>query len=242
MKILLLTYPYQCVHQFGEDLATSMGYTFIEDPMDISLALTASGPNEAGIMTEYTRSIDYVFPNAVPDDTIISHNVNWHSKLPGNRTEEQFLNDWTGSFDKVIALTTTNLTSSAKNYIATKWCNLEKFNKENTLWEWYTRHDGGRLRDELNGLEFDDYWDDSKLVELRDSHNFLVTYSIDNNITSSNSDSFIHHTSSYEDVNTAISAWDLPDWTNITTSSLLSGSNYHNVLMSHCSAWAKRTY
>ena len=210
--------------------------------MDISLALTASGPNEAGIMTEYPRSIKYKFPNTVPDDTIISHNVNWHPKLPGNRTEEQFLNEWTGSFDKILAFTTTDLTSSAKNYIATGWCDLEKVEKTNSLWTQYARNDGGRLRDQLNGLEFDDYWEDSKLVELRNAHNFLVTYSIDNNITSSHSDSFIHHTSSWEDVNAAISAWDLPDWVDISTSSLESGSHHHPQLMSHCSAWSKRTY
>ena len=239
MKILLLTYPYQCVHQFGKQLADSMGYTFVEDPMDISLATKyVRYENNGNLKVEVTRSRDYIFPNTVPNDTIISHNVKWHPKLPGNRTEEQFLNDWTGSFDKVIALTTTNLTSSTKNYIATEYF----VDNNNTAWINYARENGGHLREKLQDLEFDDYWDNDKLADLQSSHNFLVTYSIDNNITSSHSDSFIHHTASWEDVNTAISAWDLPDWVNISTSSLLSGSYNHPQLMSHCSAWEKRTY
>lgn len=236
MKVLLLTYPYQCVHQFGKHLADCIDHNFIEDPMDISLPTKYTRYYD-DLKTEITRSRDYIFPNEVPDNTIISHNVDWH-KLPGNRTEEQFLNDWTGSFDKVIAITTTNLTSSTKNYIASDYF----VEKNNGYWKKWARENGGHLREKLQDYELSEYWDNDKLNDLESSHNFLITYSLDNNITSSISDEFIHHSASFEDVNAVINSWDLPGWNSITNSSLLSGSYGHPQLMSHCSSWEKRTY
>lgn len=241
MKILLLTYPYHSVHHFGEKLADSLGYEFICDPMDISVSLTGSGwkRNDEGNMefiSEHLHPRSYIFPNAVNDDTIISHNVKWH-KLPGSRTEEQFLNDWTGSFDKVIAITTNDLTGSAENYCAVEYYT----NTNNSNYKRYIRENSGHFRQEIR-LVTESWWDNDKLTELESAHSFLTTYVSNNSITSSVSDDFMGTDKTIQDLNNVIDSWDIPEWNSITTSSFDSGSYGHGPLLDACTNWVRSMY
>ncbi len=232
MKILLLTYPYHSVHYFGKTLAQVMNYDFIQDPMDISLSISSSYWEEDGYH-EGVRPRPYIFPDNINDNTIVTHNVKWH-KLPGNRTENTFLNDWTGSFDKVIALTTNDLSSSAEVYFTTDYYT----NVNNTAYKEFIRNNSGYYRNNLAYQDDINVWDDAKLNKLEECHEFLDNYILYNNITSSVTDDFIGTHITKDHINSVVNTWGLDDWEDIS----FENSNDKGTILDHCSNWERNMY
>ena len=95
MKILFLTYPYLGAEYLAEELANASTHNFIPDPMNLNWYGAKTIINKADgdgniIQEEVTYPRKYIFPDAIPENTVVTHNVCWHT-LPNNLTETQFL-------------------------------------------------------------------------------------------------------------------------------------------------------
>jgi len=222
MKILFLTYQFCRATQLAEGLAKDLGYTFIEDPMSLIFSkkrynAIKNGDDEQSNQHEIDRERPYIFPNDVPDNTIVTHNVKTH-KLPGNRTEDQFLAEFEPKFDKVIII--------RRNDVGMSWklkCVAERLILHNSsTWREFIYHDIGAHVDRIvladRNEEADvDLWDETWVDEdiknqITQAHIWLDNYGRDNNkIVSYTEDLTYNYTTesgpSIEQLNTEISRW-----------------------------------
>lgn len=166
MKILVLSYPYHGAYSLCEEISKSLGYTFVNDPMDLNYH-GASGRYDV----EYTHPRPYVFPNDVPNNSLTLHFVKWH-RLPGNRTETQFLQDW-DLFNKVISIRSNNLETNWKTYCAAKAAVLE----DNIEWERYAQMNS------FYGDYEDSHYDQACVDKITAADSFLASYASENGIT-----------------------------------------------------------
>ena len=115
MKILIVTYPFCGASDLATGIASSLGLKYFQDPLDNTIPLAINHPMEQlmrpgetvypvriprGHNEWYKNYVEgedgykelegYNYPDDVPANTIITHNVKWH-KFPNNLTEEQFL-------------------------------------------------------------------------------------------------------------------------------------------------------
>ena len=222
MKLLVLTYPFCGGHSLVEELAIDAGVYFIQDPMNISLSKNHSFYSNQGNgnfdIIQYTGSVPrpYIFPDAVPDNTIITHNVGQH-KLPGNRTEVQFLNDWTGSFDKVIGIVSENREDNAKIY--SMYNHLVERNNS----EW--KKAAIKEANVQMGNYDDSYYSASLKTELDGYHNTLANYVSSNNIVTSSTQELFVTSSSPTDINNIIDTWGISSmWGGIVVNTGSGGS------------------
>lgn len=167
MKILILSYPYHGAYNLCEAISYSLGYTFINDPMDLNYH-GASGVYEGN---EYVHPRPYIFPNDVPNNSLTLHFVKWH-QLPGNRTETQFLEDW-NLFNKVISIRSNNLETNWKTYCASKAAALEN----NIEWERYAQMNS------FYGDYKDSHYDQACVDKITAADSFLASYASENDIT-----------------------------------------------------------
>ena len=116
MKILILSFPFCGASALAASLAHTLGYKYFQDPLSLDRPINITHPNEDFVQTiprghnlEYngwdkeTGFHEYVHPNEVEDNTIITHNVLWH-KLPSNQNEATFLSHFRAKFDYIICL------------------------------------------------------------------------------------------------------------------------------------------
>ena len=236
MKLLVLTYPFCGAHSMMKELAQDANVNFIQDPMNISLSKNHSGYLNQGNgkfdVIQYTGSVPrpYVFPNAVPNNTIITHNVGQH-KLPGNRTEVQFLNDWTGSFDKVIGIVSEDREDNAKMY--SMYNHLVERN--NSEWKRAAVSEAGSEMWRYDNS----YYSSSLKTELDDYHTTLVNYASANNITTSSTQELFVDACTPSDINNVTDTWGIGSiWGGIVSNTgsdgyiELTGSNLFTTLSS----------
>lgn len=250
MKILFLTYQFCGATQLAEGLAKDLGYTFIEDPMSLIFSkkryiAVKNGDDEQSTQQEIDRERPYIFPNDVPNNTIVTHNVKTH-KLPGNRTEDQFLAEFEPKFDKVIII--------RRNDVEMSWklkCVAERMILHNSsTWREFMYHDIGFHIDRIiladRNEEADvDLWDDSWIDNdiknsITNAHIWLDNYGRDNNkIVSYTEDLTYNYNTesgpSIEQLNTEISRWGIDSifsgiTVNVDERRFTSGEELHNNL------------
>lgn len=222
MKILFLTYQFCEVQQIAGALAKDLGYTFIEDPMSLIFSkkkyvAVKNGDDEQSNQHEFTRERSYIFPNNVPDNTIITHNVKTH-KLPGNRTEEQFLAEFMPKFDKVIIIRRKDYTLSWKLKCVAERLILHN----NSTWREFMYHDIGfhidRIiladRNEEADVElWDETWVDEDIKnQITQAHIWLDNFGRDNNIITSYTEDLtydytLEQAKTSGEINEKISTW-----------------------------------
>tara|TARA_B100001778_G_scaffold334494_2_gene346195 strand:+ start:804 stop:1583 length:780 start_codon:yes stop_codon:yes gene_type:complete len=155
MKILIITHPYCGASDLAVGLSTDLDLAYFQDPLDNTVPLTVNHPMESIYMRPgdtvypvriprgynlhnntwvdssdgYKELQGYNYPDDVPDNTIITHNVKWH-KLPGNLTEEQFIDIFMDKFDHILCLGTDNIENNWKSHCAS----LAQVKEDNYLW------------------------------------------------------------------------------------------------------------
>lgn len=222
MKILFLTYQFCEAQQIAEAFAKDLGYTFIEDPMSLIfskkkyVAVKVADDHQHN-QHEINRERPYIFPNNVPDNTIMTHNVKTH-KLPGNRTEEQFLAELMPKFDKVITIRRNDYTLSWKLK-----CLAERLILHNSsTWREFMYHDIGfhidRIiladRNEEADVElWDETWVDEDIKnQITQAHIWLDNFSRDNNIITSYTENLTYDYNlelgkTHNQINEIVSTW-----------------------------------
>ena len=162
MKILIVTYPFCGASDLATGIASSLGLKYFQDPLDNTVPLTINHPTEQLIKpgetvypvriprghnewyqnyvmneeTGYGELEGYNYPDAVPANTIITHNVKWHT-LPGNLTEEQFLDVFMDKFNHIIYLGSDNIEDNWKSHCAS----LYQVKEDNYSWKkWALEH------------------------------------------------------------------------------------------------------
>jgi hypothetical protein len=171
MKLLFLTAPYSGTEYMAELLAKASGHDFIADPMNLewngaSTFHTTMNLETGEIYSEQaTTPRPYVFPNDIPANTIVTHNVKWH-KLPGNLTEDQFLGDFIGKFDRVIVVRNRRKELNWQRWAAS----TAQPHEDNILWkQWLAKN--------CNGFIYEDQWfDQTKVDKINECDSFLESY------------------------------------------------------------------
>ena len=188
MKILILSFPFCGASALAASLAHTLGYKYFQDPLSLDRPINITHPNKDFVQTiprghnlEYngwdkeTGFHEYVHPNEVEDNTIITHNVLWH-KLPSNQNEATFLSHFRAKFDHIICLGSTNVEINWKSHCAS----LEAVKENNYFWKkWALEHN-----------HYNTYTDSMLNEDLRDkhiaAHTFLSNYIIDTGTPSIN--------------------------------------------------------
>jgi len=231
MRILFLTYEFCGATALAEGLANDLGYTFIKDPMCKRFAKYRNtlrsnvlqggdGNNINGV----ERVPGYTFPDSVPDNTIMTHNVKLH-RYPGNLTEEQFVDQLRAKFDRTIIIKRENCDLSWKLKCLAH--NLMPHLNNNSDWKEFIYNDiqthiDRIVRPDVVPGVFDalcpiTIWDDSLIDEsvknnIVEAHTFLQTYGNENSIVTTNiEDLGYNHINeqdkSIEEMNTEVSRW-----------------------------------
>ena len=176
MKILIATFPYCGASDLAMALSSDLGLKYFQDPLDHTVPLTVNHPMEQlikpgetvypvriprGYNIHHYNWVDssdgykelegYNFPDDVPNNTVITHNVKWHN-LPNNYTEEQFLDIFMDKFDHVICLGASNPEINWKSHCAS----LAQVKEDNYLWrkwaleqDFYNEYEDSMLDEDL---------------------------------------------------------------------------------------------
>lgn len=252
MKILFLTYQFCEAQQIAGALANDLGYTFIEDPMSLIfskkryVALKVADDHQHN-QHEIDRKRPYIFPNDVPDNTIVTHNVKTH-KLPGNRTEDQFLAELMPKFDKVIIIRRKDYTLSWKLK-----CVAERLILHNSsTWREFMYHDIGfhidRIiladRNEEADVElWNETWVDEDIKnQITQAHIWLDNFGRDNNIITSYTEDLSYDynleiSKTHNQINEIVSTWGIDSifggiTVNTQSAQLTAGQELFHVLSS----------
>jgi len=185
MKLLFLTTPYSGTEYMAELLAKASGHNFIADPMNLNwngaTTFYSTMNLETGepVREEVVTPRPYVFPNDIPANTIVTHNVKWHN-LPDNLTEDQFLGDFIGKFDRVIVVRNRRKELNWKRWAAS----TAQPHEDNILWEIF-------LAKNCNAYIYEDQWcDQAKIDKIDECEALLESYY---NMNDSCIQSFVDH-------------------------------------------------
>ena len=172
MKILFLTYPYLGAEYLAEELANASNYNFIPDPMNLNWYGAKTIINKADgdgniIQEEVTYPRKYIFPDAIPENTVVTHNVCWHT-LPNNLTETQFLEQFIPKFDKVICLRKRDLTLNWKRWAVS----VNQPHEDNFYWDMHLAKNCNLY---IQSYE-DSHYDQAKVDKINECDLFLENY------------------------------------------------------------------
>lgn len=235
MKILVLSYPYHGAYEFCDQLATAISYKYINDPMDLNWhgAIRHDGehdPNTGEVTrVEVTIPRPYIYPNAIPDNSITLHYVKSH-KLPKNFTESEFLADWVSNFDKVIVLRNQNLELNWKRWCAWK----SQDHEDNIAWK---RH----LQYTCDYIEYkDSYFDQTCVDKINEADLFLESYANDNSLLTTfmgtiQRQSAANNNKEIDEINEELAKWGIGDTLISYTSANDTWVNYD--LYANLNAW-----
>jgi len=171
MKLLILSHPYCGATNFAENLAKDLDHAFYQNPLDNEVPKYVNRDGERYWVPRGYNGLnsswfdEYIYPNDVPNNTIITHFVKWH-KLPGNLYEEQFLNAFIPKFDSVLIIRTDNWEDCWKHH-----CAAVAQPHENNFWwkKWLLENDVYDYSEDMFDLKIYDKY-------LR-AHNWLKEYS-----------------------------------------------------------------
>ena len=228
MKVLILSHPYVYSWRLAKAIGLDLGYNYVLDPFDISLPIKRTlrwieGADELENRKVNEKEEDfpwwnngsYSWGDEVKDNTVICHMVE-HHKLPQHLNEANFLGQFTGSFDRVIAVASKD-PKEAKEYACIAHSRENNNNPVHKKWN------------ELNvgnyGWEYDDsMFHQETSDKIHRAHDWLIDFSINNNITLSYIEDFMF-TEQLSDINSEIAKWDIDGLNNIvSTNGNLSGS------------------
>lgn len=182
-KILILSTPYNGSTHFAECLVSDNGYCMFDQPLDNTTPKKWIDPyggdwnvprghslinNWKYNKYEIDGLVGYNYPDNVPDNTVVTHFVNWH-KLPNSHSETSFLEDFIPRFDNVLILRCEDISWNWKQHLAA----INQDNNGNWFWLKY-------LHQSQNYEYQDSYYDEEIKNKYEKSHNFLVQYSVDN--------------------------------------------------------------
>ena len=177
-KILILSIPYNGATQFAEGIAIDLGYKFFDNPLNHTTPRT--WVNDVGF--EYTvprghthhngeyLAEGYDYPDDVPNNTIITHFVNWWN-LPSSLSEDSFLTDFRSKFDHTILIRGNNIEYNWKNHLAS--INQTSPIVNNWMYEKW-------LHQDQNYEYQDSYYDETIKTKYETAHAYLCQYIIDN--------------------------------------------------------------
>lgn len=172
MKILFLTYPYLGAEYLAEVLAKASNHNFIPDPMNLnwdggSTFINKSDGDGGVIQEAKTFPRNYIFPNSIPENTVVTHNVCWNT-LPKNLTETQFLEQFIPKFDKVVVLRTRRKELNWKRWAAS----TNQPHENNIQWEWFLAKNCNHYIKEYE----DSLFDQAKVDKINECDSFLESY------------------------------------------------------------------
>lgn len=224
MKVLILSHPYVYSWRLAKAIALDLNYNYVLDPFDKSLPLKRTWRWFGENMEINTREEDfpwwndgssYSWGDPVEDNTVICHMVETH-KLPKHLNEANFLGQFTGSFDKVIAVASRD-PKEAKEYACI--ANAQE-NGGNSVWKKWN---------ELNVGNYGWKYDESICVQevcdkIHRSHDWLIDFSTNNNIMISYVEDFMFN-EQLSTINSEIAKWDIDGLDSIvSTNYRLTGS------------------
>ena len=224
MKVLILSHPYVYSWRLAKAIALDLNYNYVLDPFDKSLPLKRTWRWFGENMEINTREEDfpwwndgssYSWGDPVEDNTVICHMVETH-KLPQHLNEANFLGQFTGSFDKVIAVASRD-PKEAKEYACI--ANAQE-NGGNSVWKKWN---------ELNVGNYGWKYDESICVQevcdkIHRSHDWLIDFSTNNNIMISYVEDFMFN-EQLSTINSEIAKWDIDGLDSIvSTNYRLTGS------------------
>ena len=83
MKLLILSHPYCGATNFAENLAKDLDHKFYQNPLDNEVPKYSYKGGEKFRVPRGHNNLnpswdEYLYPNDVPNNTIITHFVKWH--------------------------------------------------------------------------------------------------------------------------------------------------------------------
>ncbi len=187
MKILILSTPFCGAEIIAHAIADELNHKIIIDPVDprpVKYYIpddNGIGSGDNGYWVNWPtepKQVNGIWnskfnPQTIPADTITKHNCWFHDKLPGNKTEEEYIEELISKHDRVFCIGT-----GQDDFITKKWIAYLNFEPEakadNYYWEYWRRRQVPPYEDSM--------WDTTNKTPIVNSISWLRQYAQDNSI------------------------------------------------------------
>ena len=179
MKILILATPFCGAEIIAHAIADELDYGVIIDPVDPRP--TKHYGKIGGELEDWPiepKQVNGIWlskfnPQTIPTNTVTKHNCWFHDKLPGNKTEEEYIEELISKHDRVFCIGT-----GQDDFITKKWIAYLNFEPEaktsNYWWEYWRRRQEPPYEDSM--------WDATNKTPIVNSISWLRQYAQDNSI------------------------------------------------------------